>query len=96
MSDLERELFGVPNDPSKQHTGINFEKYDDIPVEASGQGVPELKYALGKSVEEIRAGARVPAKLSLTKKVSARKAKKRAERAKRFSKQAAFKKRKSR
>lgn len=38
---LERELFGVPNDPSKQHTGINFEKYDDIPVEASGQGVPE-------------------------------------------------------
>lgn len=38
---VERELFGVPNDPSKQHTGINFEKYDDIPVEASGQGVPE-------------------------------------------------------
>lgn len=38
---IERELFGVPNDPSKQHTGINFEKYDDIPVEASGQGVPE-------------------------------------------------------
>lgn len=31
---LERELFGVPNDPSKQQTGINFEKYDDIPVEA--------------------------------------------------------------
>ncbi|RYN69160.1 ATP-dependent RNA helicase [Alternaria alternata] len=38
---LERDLFGMPNDPSKQHTGINFEKYDDIPVEASGQGVPE-------------------------------------------------------
>lgn len=38
---VERELFGVPNDPSKQHTGINFEKYDDIPVEASGTGVPE-------------------------------------------------------
>ncbi|KAK4500094.1 hypothetical protein PRZ48_008280 [Zasmidium cellare] len=38
---LERELFGVVNDPSKQTTGINFEKYDDIPVEASGQGVPE-------------------------------------------------------
>ncbi|EGP85648.1 uncharacterized protein MYCGRDRAFT_100728 [Zymoseptoria tritici IPO323] len=37
----ERELFGVPNDPSKQQSGINFEKYDDIPVEASGQGVPE-------------------------------------------------------
>ncbi|KAF2262515.1 DEAD-domain-containing protein [Lojkania enalia] len=38
---VERELFGTPNDPSKQHTGINFEKYDDIPVEASGSGVPE-------------------------------------------------------
>jgi len=38
---VERELFGVPNDPSKSTSGINFEKYDDIPVEASGQGVPE-------------------------------------------------------
>ncbi|KAF8628953.1 hypothetical protein AX15_003628 [Amanita polypyramis BW_CC] len=38
---LERELFGDPNDPSKQHTGINFDKYDDIPVEATGAGVPE-------------------------------------------------------
>ncbi|KAF2769870.1 putative ATP dependent RNA helicase [Teratosphaeria nubilosa] len=37
----ERELFGTLDDPSKQTTGINFEKYDDIPVEASGQGVPE-------------------------------------------------------
>jgi ATP-dependent RNA helicase DDX3X len=40
-SRVERELFGVLNDPSKQQTGINFEKYDDIPVEASGQDVPE-------------------------------------------------------
>ena len=38
---LERELFGVPNDPSKAHTGINFSNYDDIPVEASGHDVPE-------------------------------------------------------
>ncbi|RWQ98269.1 putative ATP dependent RNA helicase [Paecilomyces variotii] len=38
---VERELFGVPNDPSKQQTGINFANYDDIPVEASGQDVPE-------------------------------------------------------
>ncbi|KAI1923765.1 DEAD-box ATP-dependent RNA helicase [Ophidiomyces ophidiicola] len=38
---LERELFGVPNDPSKQHTGINFANYDDIPVEASGHDVPD-------------------------------------------------------
>ncbi|KAI9713014.1 MAG: DEAD-box ATP-dependent RNA helicase [Chrysothrix sp. TS-e1954] len=37
---VERELFGVANDPSKTHTGINFQKYDDIPVEASGQNVP--------------------------------------------------------
>jgi hypothetical protein len=37
---LER-TFGVPNDPSKQQTGINFSNYDDIPVEASGQDVPE-------------------------------------------------------
>ena len=38
---IERELFGAVNDPSKATTGINFEKYDDIPVEASGQNVPE-------------------------------------------------------
>lgn len=38
---VERELFGVPNDPSKAQTGINFSNYDDIPVEASGQNVPE-------------------------------------------------------
>jgi ATP-dependent RNA helicase DDX3X len=38
---MERELFGVQDDPTKQQTGINFEKYDDIPVEASGHDVPE-------------------------------------------------------
>ncbi|KAF8074628.1 ATP-dependent RNA helicase ded-1 [Lyophyllum atratum] len=38
---MEKELFGDATDPSKQHTGINFEKYDDIPVEATGAGVPE-------------------------------------------------------
>lgn len=38
---LERELFGIPNDPAKQSTGINFSNYDDIPVEASGTNVPE-------------------------------------------------------
>ena len=37
----ERELFGVPNDPSKMGSGINFSNYDDIPVEASGHDVPE-------------------------------------------------------
>ena len=62
----------------------------------TGQGIPELKYALGKRVKEIRAGATVLDQPSPAKKVSARKAKKRAERAKRVSKQAAFKKRQSR
>lgn len=38
---LEKDLFGDANDPSKQHTGINFEKYDDIPVEATGADVPD-------------------------------------------------------
>lgn len=38
---VEIELFGAPDDPSKQNTGINFANYDDIPVEASGQNVPE-------------------------------------------------------
>lgn len=34
-------MFGVPNDPTKAHTGINFSNYDDIPVEASGHDVPD-------------------------------------------------------
>ena len=38
---LERDLFGTADDPSKQHTGINFEKYDEIPVTPSGRDVPE-------------------------------------------------------
>ncbi|KIM32881.1 hypothetical protein M408DRAFT_188282 [Serendipita vermifera MAFF 305830] len=38
---LEKELYGEADDPLKQHTGINFEKYEDIPVEATGAGVPE-------------------------------------------------------
>ncbi|ORZ19514.1 P-loop containing nucleoside triphosphate hydrolase protein, partial [Absidia repens] len=38
---IERELFGIEEDVNRQHTGINFEKYDDIPVEASGDGCPE-------------------------------------------------------
>ncbi|EHY51810.1 ATP-dependent RNA helicase ded1 [Exophiala dermatitidis] len=38
---IERELFGAPNETKGQGTGINFANYDDIPVEASGQNVPE-------------------------------------------------------
>ncbi|EPX70888.1 ATP-dependent RNA helicase Sum3 [Schizosaccharomyces octosporus yFS286] len=33
---LERQLFGAVADGVKTSTGINFEKYDDIPVEVSG------------------------------------------------------------
>ncbi|EPY49754.1 ATP-dependent RNA helicase Sum3 [Schizosaccharomyces cryophilus OY26] len=33
---LERQLFGAVADGIKASTGINFEKYDDIPVEVSG------------------------------------------------------------
>ncbi|RLV95026.1 ATP-dependent RNA helicase DED1 [Spathaspora sp. JA1] len=37
---LELELFGTPDD-TKMHSGINFDNYDDIPVEVSGNDVPE-------------------------------------------------------
>ncbi|CAN3377139.1 hypothetical protein DIURU_003610 [Diutina rugosa] len=40
-SRLELELFGTPDDSSFQSSGINFDQYDDIPVEATGEGVPE-------------------------------------------------------
>jgi ATP-dependent RNA helicase DDX3X len=39
---MEKELYGEASEPSKQmQTGINFEKYADIPVEATGAGVPD-------------------------------------------------------
>src|SRR5258708_461032 len=38
---LEKKLYGDAKDPPIQHTGINFEKYDDIPVKATSAGVPE-------------------------------------------------------
>jgi GTP-binding protein len=63
----------------------------------TGKGIPELKYALGKMVAQIRAGAysqeHPPAKKRV---VSSRKEKKKAERVKRVSKQRAFKLRQSR
>ncbi|KAJ1975335.1 ATP-dependent RNA helicase ded1 [Dimargaris xerosporica] len=37
---LERQLYGEPEDKDRQTTGINFEKYDDIPVEVSGHDSP--------------------------------------------------------
>ncbi|CEJ05073.1 Putative ATP-dependent RNA helicase ded-1 [Rhizopus microsporus] len=39
--EVERKLFGTADDSQVQHTGINFEKYDDIPVETTGSNVPE-------------------------------------------------------
>ena len=63
----------------------------------TGKGIPELKYALGKMVAEIRVGAfgqeHPPAK---KRAVSTRKDKKKAERMKRVSKQRAFKQRQTR
>ncbi|GAA6006513.1 hypothetical protein JCM10207_004958 [Rhodosporidiobolus poonsookiae] len=38
---LEKELFGEVGDRTKQQTGINFDAYADIPVEATGTDVPE-------------------------------------------------------
>ncbi|GAA6031929.1 hypothetical protein JCM8097_003344 [Rhodosporidiobolus ruineniae] len=38
---LEKELFGEVGDGTKQSTGINFDAYADIPVEATGTDVPE-------------------------------------------------------
>ncbi|GAA5969248.1 hypothetical protein JCM11641_007525 [Rhodosporidiobolus odoratus] len=38
---LEKELFGDVGDITKQQTGINFDAYADIPVEATGNDVPE-------------------------------------------------------
>ncbi len=37
----ERMLFGDKDDANRGAPGINFSKYDDIPVEVSGQNVPE-------------------------------------------------------
>jgi GTP-binding protein len=63
----------------------------------TGQGISELKYALGKRVKAIRAGAQAQEHRPARKKVvSSRKAKKKAEGVKRVSKQAAFRKRQSR
>lgn len=38
---LEQTLFGTADDTVHQHTGINFDKYADIPVEATGDNVPQ-------------------------------------------------------
>jgi GTP-binding protein len=63
----------------------------------TGKGIPELKYALGRRVAEIRAGIYAQGAPKARKKAaSTRKAKKKAESVKRIPKRAAFKKRQSR
>ena len=63
----------------------------------TGKGIPELKYALGKRVAEIRAGTYAQDHPALPEKVgSSRKAKKKEESKKRVSKQRMFKKRQTR
>ncbi|OLY80224.1 ATP-dependent RNA helicase ded1 [Smittium mucronatum] len=37
---IESSLFGTPEQNEVVSTGINFEKYDDIPVEATGNDIP--------------------------------------------------------
>ncbi|MCO5589698.1 hypothetical protein L7F22_043666 [Adiantum nelumboides] len=38
---IQKELFGEADDGQHQSTGINFDKYGDIPVDVSGRDVPE-------------------------------------------------------
>ncbi|KAH3680983.1 hypothetical protein WICPIJ_008033 [Wickerhamomyces pijperi] len=38
---VEKDLFGEADDPKFQSSGINFDNYDEIPVEATGNDVPE-------------------------------------------------------
>ncbi|KAK9766110.1 ATP-dependent RNA helicase ded1 [Basidiobolus ranarum] len=37
---IEKDLYGAAEDIDRHSTGINFEKYNEIPVEASGREVP--------------------------------------------------------
>ncbi|CAO3609950.1 unnamed protein product [Cunninghamella echinulata] len=37
---MERELFGSADDKEVTHTGINFDKYENIPVEVTGTDTP--------------------------------------------------------
>jgi GTP-binding protein len=72
-------------------------KLDLLEISAvTGKGIPELKYAIGRRVAEIRSGSYIPAKPAARKKAaSARKEKKKVESVRRIPKRAAFKKRKS-
>jgi GTPase len=62
----------------------------------TGQGIPQLKYALGDRVAEIRAGTYVARKAGARKKASSPRKARKLVKARRIPKRAAFKKRKSR
>ena len=62
----------------------------------TGQGIPELKYAMGRMVTQIREGTYVPSWPPAKKAASPRKARKKVQSVRRIPKRAAFKKRKSR
>lgn len=50
----EVELYGEKDDPKFQSTGINFDNYDEIPVEATGTDVPEpLDHFSSPPLEEL-------------------------------------------
>lgn len=72
---------------------LNLDFYEISAV--TGKGIPELKYAMGRLVAEIRAGTYTQTKPVRKKAVSPRKAKK-VQSVRRIPKRAAFKKRKNR
>ncbi|GAA5817664.1 hypothetical protein MFLAVUS_011215 [Mucor flavus] len=40
-ADIEVKLFGTATDLETTHSGINFDRYDNIPVETTGENIPE-------------------------------------------------------
>lgn len=40
-ADMEVKLFGTATDLETTHSGINFDRYDNIPVETTGENIPE-------------------------------------------------------
>lgn len=39
--EMQLKLFGTATDHESTHSGINFDKYDNIPVETIGENIPE-------------------------------------------------------
>jgi GTPase len=86
-----------PEKLKKLHKHCKKLKLDLREISAvTGQGIQDLKYAIGRMVTQIREGTYVPNRPSARKAASPRKAKKKAQSVRRIPKRAAFKKRKSR